>query len=148
MKADTLRYVCDHCGARPPRGDYMVRDGIWANAGMQQRGFLCLGCLEKRLIAAGHGPLQLDDFIDAPCNAGIRFGYTLARREDGIRRDAVTLPGADGKWFQLTRLWNTLPERAATKCQCSTCYRDSLFVSATVVRIEVSTRATEASDSR
>ena len=77
-------YVCGRCGARPPRGDYMVHDTVWAKAGMQRRGFLCLSCLEKRLIAAGHGPLCLDDFINAPCNAGVHFGYALARREAGI----------------------------------------------------------------
>jgi hypothetical protein len=67
----------------------MVHDAVWASAGMQGRGFLCLVCLEARLIAAGHGLLQLDDFIDAPCNAGVRFGYAMARRNAGIARRAV-----------------------------------------------------------
>jgi len=89
MKTDTSRYVCHDCGSRPPRGDYMVHNAVWAKAGMQRRGFLCLGCLEKRLIAAGHCPLQLNDFINAPCNAGIRFGYALAKRDAGIVRRAL-----------------------------------------------------------
>jgi hypothetical protein len=72
------RYVCAHCKARPPRGDYMVYDAVWAKAGMSPRGFLCLGCLEKRLVAAGHGPLQLYNFTNAPCNAGVYFGYAMA----------------------------------------------------------------------
>jgi hypothetical protein len=74
------RYVCAHCAARPPRGDYMVRDAVWVKAGMKPRGFLCLGCLEKRLVAAGHRPLQLDDFTHAPCNAGLFFGHAMATR--------------------------------------------------------------------
>ena len=73
-------YICAHCGARPPRGDYMVHAAVWAKAKMPSRGFLCLGCLETRLIAAGHGPLQLDDFTHAPCNAGLYFGYAMATR--------------------------------------------------------------------
>jgi len=82
-----IRYACVECDARPPRGDYMVHDAIWANAGMSRRGFLCLSCLEKRLIAAGHGPLCLDDFIEAPCNAGIRFGYAMARKPARMTAD-------------------------------------------------------------
>ena len=77
------RYVCVHCKARPPRGDYMVHDTVWAKAQMQHRGFLCLKCLDERLIAAGHGSLSLTDFTDAPCNAAIRFGYALAARVTG-----------------------------------------------------------------
>lgn len=73
------RYACAHCEARPPRGDYMVRDAVWAAAGMD-RGFLCLSCLETRLIAAGYGPLRIADFTDVPGNAGLLFGYALALR--------------------------------------------------------------------
>lgn len=80
------RYVCAHCEARPPRGDYMVHAEVWAKAKMPQRGFLCLVCLEKRLIAAGHGPLQLNDFTRAPCNAGIVFGYAMAKRVTNATR--------------------------------------------------------------
>ena len=75
------RYVCAHCEARPPHGDYMVRDEVWAKAGMMGCGFLCLGCLETRLIAAGHGPLKVTDFTEVPCNAGVHFGYALALRD-------------------------------------------------------------------
>ena len=65
----------------------MVHDAVWANAGMQRRGFLCLSCLEDRLLAAGHGRLNLDDFTSAPCNASLCFGYALAARSNpAIRR--------------------------------------------------------------
>ena len=74
------RYVCAHCGARPPRGDYMVHDAVWARSGMQRRGFLCLGCLDERLVAAGHAPLTLADFTHVPSNAALKFGYALALR--------------------------------------------------------------------
>lgn len=77
------RYVCAQCEARPPRGDYMVHDTVWAKAGMPRRGFLCLKCLDERLIAAGHGSLSLTNFTDAPCNAALRFGYALAARVTG-----------------------------------------------------------------
>lgn len=72
------RYFCHACGARPPRGDYMVRAAIWQRAGMPRRGFLCLTCLDDRLVAAGHGHLKLADFTRAPCNAALRFGYAMA----------------------------------------------------------------------
>src|SRR5262245_51849772 len=62
------RYVCADCAARPPRGDYMVFPEVWETAGMPYRGFLCLACLNKRLIASGRGPLTLGDFTLAPCN--------------------------------------------------------------------------------
>lgn len=81
VKENVIRYVCEDCQERPPRGDYMVHDTVWANAGMQRRGFLCLNCLEARLLTAGHGRLKLDDFTSAPCNASLRFGYAVARRE-------------------------------------------------------------------
>ena len=64
---------CHDCGIHTipignrglPRGweDYMVRDEIWQAAGMGE-GFLCIGCLEKRLgreLAAG-------DFTPWPVN--------------------------------------------------------------------------------
>ena len=72
------RYVCDHCGARPPRGDYMVHAAVWALSGVS-RGFLCLECLDTRLVATGRGPLTLADFTAVPGNAALRFGYKLAQ---------------------------------------------------------------------
>lgn len=48
---------------------------------MPRRGFLCLTCLDDRLVAAGHGHLKLADFTRAPCNAALRFGYAVALRE-------------------------------------------------------------------
>jgi hypothetical protein len=80
------RYVCDQCGARPPRGDYMVHDAVWAKAGMQRRGFLCLTCLEDRLIAGGQDQLTLTDFTNAPCNAALRFGHAMALRRDSMKK--------------------------------------------------------------
>lgn len=81
-------YVCAHCEARPPRGDYMVRKSVWKKVGMRPSSFLCLSCLETRLIAAGHGSLRLNDFTHVPCNEGIFFGYNIAvadmRRKRGV----------------------------------------------------------------
>ncbi len=79
-KAMSDRYVCAACTLRPPRGDYMVHSAVWTKAGMPYRGFLCLQCLDERLVACGHGPLELADFTDAPCNAALRFGFVMARR--------------------------------------------------------------------
>lgn len=77
-KVSLDRYFCHDCAARPPRGDYMVHAAIWQRAGMPRRGFLCLTCLDDRLVAAGHGHLKLTDFTATPCNAALRFGYDLA----------------------------------------------------------------------
>jgi hypothetical protein len=63
----------------------MVHDAVWARSGMQRRGFLCLGCLDERLLAAGHGPLTFSDFTAVPSNAALRFGYKLAQREAAER---------------------------------------------------------------
>ena len=43
----------------------MVHDAVWARAGMySDGGFLCVGCLEKRLGRT----LRPSDFTDAPIN--------------------------------------------------------------------------------
>lgn len=47
----------------------MVEDEVWLEAGMKHPrregdGFLCIGCLEKRLGRT----LRARDFIHAPCN--------------------------------------------------------------------------------
>jgi len=98
------RYVCDHCGARPPRGDYMVHDTVWANASMQRRGFLCLPCLETRLVAAGHRPLELDDFTHVPCNAGIFFGAALVASRATDQRGRERIKRTFDRLFE--RLYN------------------------------------------
>ena len=49
---------------------------------MQRRGFLCLGCLDERLVAAGHPALALADFTNVPSNAALKFGYALAMRTE------------------------------------------------------------------
>jgi hypothetical protein len=51
---------------------YMVRNEVWAAAGMSH-GVLHLRCLEKRLGR----DLTLDDFMDSPANAAIRFGWRM-----------------------------------------------------------------------
>ena len=62
--------VCKDCGANTSsfvRGErseyYMVYNVLWKKAGMEE-GFLCIGCLEKRL-GRQLGP---KDFTDAPVN--------------------------------------------------------------------------------
>jgi hypothetical protein len=82
------RYFCSQCGVRPPRGDYMVHDAVWTKVGMQRRGFLCLGCLDDRLVAEGHGQLKIADFTAAPCNAALRFGYAMALRATPTSKEA------------------------------------------------------------
>jgi hypothetical protein len=42
---------------------YMVHNEVWERAGMK-RGFLCIGCLEKRIGRR----LRSADFTDAPVN--------------------------------------------------------------------------------
>ena len=56
----TGRRGCRHTGRWD---DYLVRNSLWAAAGME-RGFLCVGCLERRL---GHR-LRPADFIAVPVN--------------------------------------------------------------------------------
>jgi hypothetical protein len=40
---------CEECGKSTERDRYLVRDKIWAEAGMNLIGFLCTPCLENRL---------------------------------------------------------------------------------------------------
>jgi hypothetical protein len=48
---------------------YMVHNELWARAGMEPNGgFLCIGCLERRLGRR----LTPDDFTDCPLNADQR----------------------------------------------------------------------------
>ena len=70
------RFVCDFCGKVPLGSNYMVKNETWEAAGMRNRGFLCLSCLEIRLNRA----LELEDFPNIPVNNGIRFGYLLAQK--------------------------------------------------------------------
>jgi hypothetical protein len=43
---------------------YMLKDEVWAQAGMEPQGFLCIGCLETRLGRE----LTAADFKDARIN--------------------------------------------------------------------------------
>jgi hypothetical protein len=61
---------------------YMVRDSIWKRAG-DVKGYLCIGCLEKRLGRR----LTPRDFADVPCNDWIETKTPrLVSRMVGRRR--------------------------------------------------------------
>ena len=78
---------CHDCGESTiplddPSEWYMVRDEVWAASGLAPRdGYLCIGCLEKRLGRR----LRPYDFTDAPVNGGT---WKTARLLDrlGVRR--------------------------------------------------------------
>lgn len=59
---------------------YMVRDTIWANAGMCRCGVLCIGCLEQRLGRR----LAPSDFTDCPANDLARPGRRSSRLIDRL----------------------------------------------------------------
>lgn len=70
MKKVTHTRCCD-CSAETLSAEpgvsteyYMVHDEVWAAAGMDTRGHLCVGCLESRLGRQ----LHRHDFVDAPVN--------------------------------------------------------------------------------
>lgn len=50
---------------------YMVTDEIWKTACPEEKGMLCIGCLENRLGRQ----LTASDFTDAPINHGV-FGFS------------------------------------------------------------------------
>jgi hypothetical protein len=64
---------CADCGAKTQRQEpgarsewYMVHDEVWTAAGMEETGgYLCIGCLEKRLgrrlVPADFAPLSIND---------------------------------------------------------------------------------------
>jgi hypothetical protein len=65
--------LCKDCGTdtTPRTGPlagswewYKVHDAVWAAAGMPENGFLCIGCLERRLGRE----LTPEDFPDLPVN--------------------------------------------------------------------------------
>lgn len=84
--------LCADCGVNTtPRGPdwewYMVHDQVWADAGMKTgdenhsgRGFLCIGCLEKRLVRQ----LTPADFKDLPINAWASRESRTARLADRL----------------------------------------------------------------
>ena len=76
MSTEATTYHCKDCGMdtmpctgkrgcrRKGRSEYyMVRDKLWGTAGMK-RGFLCVGCLERRVGRR----LRAKDFTPAPIN--------------------------------------------------------------------------------
>ncbi|MFD5425237.1 hypothetical protein [Streptomyces sp. NPDC127084] len=61
---DQWEYDCSDCGTDSTDERYMVRDDVWAAAGMCPFGFLCIGCIEQRLGRR----LAAADFLDLPLN--------------------------------------------------------------------------------
>jgi hypothetical protein len=61
---------------------YVVHNSVWAAAG-QSKGFLCIGCLEKRLGRK----LKPRDFTDIPANHSSSWDTErLAARKSGARK--------------------------------------------------------------
>ena len=78
MRFKTNRH-CKDCGVHTSRiGEYyMVKDGVWADAGGSPEfgwGMLCIGCLEKRLGRQ----LVSTDFLDIYLNS-LDFGIKSER---------------------------------------------------------------------
>jgi hypothetical protein len=79
---------CADCGiATIPDGDgddeyYMVDDRVWKAARAPLDGFLCIGCLERRL----GWELRACYFTDAPVNAWILLPGSSARLRDRLIR--------------------------------------------------------------
>lgn len=71
-----IRWDCKDCSKSTFDDYYMVKDEIWAEAGMpaiaprHDTGMLHRACLEKRIGR----PLTLDDYTDYPVNNWIREG--------------------------------------------------------------------------
>jgi hypothetical protein len=88
--AAARRSPCVDCGRDTghSRGglceEYMVRDAIWAGAGMNPDGFLCVGCLESRIGRQ----LIRPDFTVAPINDP-SYGRQSERLYDRLRRAAI-----------------------------------------------------------
>jgi hypothetical protein len=86
--------LCKDCGRdttprTPRRGTwewYMVHDIVWRNAGMTPEGYLCIGCLEKRLGRQ----LSAFDFKDLPIN---EFGKPSDSPRLRAAKNRWTLPG-------------------------------------------------------
>ena len=83
---------CIDCGEettfRVDRADeyYMVRDALWKKAHPQQKGKLCIGCLEHTLGRR----LRPRDFTDAPINRNLRGSFNrLVSRVLGVPEEAV-----------------------------------------------------------
>lgn len=70
---DCSAFECAACGQNTLHINeyYMVTDEVWQTAWPEDRGMLCIGCLEERLSRK----LTAEDFTDAPINRGY-FGYS------------------------------------------------------------------------
>lgn len=79
---------CADCGTdtvpfEGPCEWYAVHDDVWAGAGMEEDGgFLCIGCLEKRLGR----PLHRADFKHAPINTHWLIGSQSPRLREALER--------------------------------------------------------------
>ena len=79
-------YPCDDCGVPTAPGDApdewcTVLDPVWDSSGMDSRGILCIGCLERRLGRQLTGR----DFEPALLNSP-DYGWHSARLIDRLKR--------------------------------------------------------------
>ena len=72
--APIIDHLCTDCGidtTAPTTTEwYMVKHDVWAESGMPEEGFLCIGCLERRLGRI----LDSDDFFRCKLNYMIAIG--------------------------------------------------------------------------
>lgn len=77
---DTDLYIeikfCNDCRGLYPE-PYMVEDDVWKFVVTEKKCFLCLPCLEKRLLRK----LHRHDFTDADINKNLLFGYNMGKNE-------------------------------------------------------------------
>jgi hypothetical protein len=77
-------FICLDCQSDTLRIDeyYMVQDAVWNHVVSDDRGMLCVGCLETRLGRI----LTQADFVDAPINSGWIFSQSprLKARLDSL----------------------------------------------------------------
>ena len=71
--------TCDDCGGVVQ--GYMVKDAVWAAAGLEPRGLICLVCLADRLGRE----LRFGDFTPAPVNPWL-FDEPITRSSQRGRR--------------------------------------------------------------
>jgi hypothetical protein len=72
------RLECAACGRVNGFDFYMVRDSVWAEAGLSPDASCCLDCLSEKLGRE----LTIGDFdLRKPMNRPVIFGYRMARGE-------------------------------------------------------------------
>lgn len=81
-------FDCMDCGSNTLHLNeyYMVHKELWLTANPQDRGMLCIGCLETRLGRK----LGSSDFTDAPVNAPLFFTQSLRLRSRIRSRKLLT----------------------------------------------------------